>query len=261
MVTASPASAETIAARFGYEWDRYAQLFPHYEEQFRNWTKPIEPAFWQGKRVLDAGCGMGRNSLWCLRYGAADVVAVDYDDRTVAAAQRLLGGHPNARAERGNIYELSYEDIFDCAMSIGVIDHLEDPGRALQRLVRALTPGGTLLVWVYAREGNERLLRVLRPVRALTARLPVAVVHALTYLFSAPLVAYLRVVPQRRPYWRRLSSFSFAHVHSIVFDQLFPRVAHYFPRAEIERLCAVLPLRTYAIHHTDGYSWTVIGTK
>ena len=38
--------------RFGYEWSRYAEMLPEYEEQFRGWTVHISPAEWRGKILL-----------------------------------------------------------------------------------------------------------------------------------------------------------------------------------------------------------------
>src|ERR1700726_4742345 len=57
--------------RFGYEWHRYAEMRPEYEEQFRNWTVHLGPEDWRGKFFLDVGCGTGRNSYWPMTYGAA----------------------------------------------------------------------------------------------------------------------------------------------------------------------------------------------
>src|SRR6185437_15720759 len=72
--------------RFGYEWGRYSKLAAEYELQFRNWTASLSPADWERKFFLDLGCGMGRNSLWPMKYGAAGGVAVDVDSRSLAAA-------------------------------------------------------------------------------------------------------------------------------------------------------------------------------
>ena len=130
--------------RFGFEWDRYRDFFPHYEEQFRGWIDPLGPQDFAGREVLDAGCGMGRNSYWAARYGARRVVAVDQAELAVAAAREALAGLPNVRVERESIYDLAYEEAFDLCFSIGVIHHLEFPRRALGRLIRHhVHPTGT----------------------------------------------------------------------------------------------------------------------
>src|SRR5690242_19447730 len=77
--------------RFGYEWARYSAVSPQYENQFRRWLPFFSNVDWTGKRFLDVGCGMGRNSLWPMKYGATSGVAVAIDDRTLAAAQGNVG--------------------------------------------------------------------------------------------------------------------------------------------------------------------------
>jgi len=76
--------------RFGYEWDTYASIFPEYEEQFRRWLPFFSPDDWRGKRFIDVGCGMGRNSFWPMKYGATGGVAVDIDERSLAGPSRQL---------------------------------------------------------------------------------------------------------------------------------------------------------------------------
>src|SRR5437763_7750478 len=166
--------------RFGYEWSRYAEMLPEYEEQFRGWTVHISPPEWRGKSFLDVGCGMGRNSFWALRYGAKDGVAVDIDERSLDAARRNLAIYPTAQVLRSSAYDLPFENRFDIVFSIGVIHHLDEPERALRRMARAAKPGGQVLIWVYGYEGNRWLTTFLNPLRRnLFSRLPIALVHHL----------------------------------------------------------------------------------
>ena len=151
--------------RFGYEWDAYAEILAEHEEQFRRWTAPLGAEDWRDKEFLDIGCGMGRNSFWPLTYGAAGGVAVDIDDRSLENARRNLKSFPRMTVMRASAYDLPFEDRFDLAFSIGVIHHLEFPEQALNRIVRAVKPGGRVLIWVYGRENNRWLVLVLDPLR------------------------------------------------------------------------------------------------
>ena len=69
--------------RFSFEWKKYPLIIPEYEMQFLRWVYPLKPEDFMGKKVLDAGCGTGRNSFWPLIYGAKEVVAFDYDKEIV----------------------------------------------------------------------------------------------------------------------------------------------------------------------------------
>ena len=176
--------------RFGYEWSAYAEILPEYEEQFRRWTVHLSPEDWHGKSFLDVGCGMGRNSFWAMTYGAREGCAVDIDDRSLANARRNLARFPAMQVVRSSAYDLSFADRFDIAFSIGVIHHLADPPLALEKMVRAVKPGGKVLIWVYGREGNRWLVWLLNPLRrALFARLPVAAVHHLSLYPTGAAVA------------------------------------------------------------------------
>ena len=80
--------------RFGYEWNKYSFMNPAYEGQFRGWIYPLTNEDFKGKIVLDAGCGMGRNSYWPLNWGAEKVISFDYDKRSVEVAQKLSANFP-----------------------------------------------------------------------------------------------------------------------------------------------------------------------
>jgi SAM-dependent methyltransferase len=248
--------------RFGYEWDVYAEILPEHEEQFRRWTAPLQPQDWQGKDFLDVGCGMGRNSYWPLKYGAAGGVAVDIDERSLESARRNLKPFPRVQVMRASVYDLPFEDRFDLAFSIGVIHHLERPERALERVVRTVKPGGRVLIWVYGRENNRWLVSVLDPLRrVLFNRLPIGVTHHLS-LYPAMLI-WLLVQLGFRPieYFRLIGKFDFAHLRAIVFDQMLPRIAHYWPRETVAKMMAEAGLMDVSLTWVNQMSWSAIGTR
>lgn len=249
------------ARRFGFQWGRYRELFPHYEAQFLGWIHPLDRDAFRGRDVLDAGCGMGRNALWAARYGARRVVAVDGAEPAVRSARQLLAEVPGVRVEHRDLYELPYHEEFDLVFCIGVIHHLQHPRRALDGLLRALRPGGRLVVWLYGYEGNELWVKCFRRLHPLLRRIPPRLLHALAYLASLPLFLLLRLRLARSDYLSQLARFPLAHLHTVVFDQLVPDVAHYYRRHEVEELFAGLDLARVEIHHNRGYSWTVVGER
>jgi SAM-dependent methyltransferase len=236
--------------RFGCEWDTYAEILPEHEEQFRRWTAPLKPQDWQGKDFLDVGCGMGRNSYWPLKYGAAGGVAVDIDERSLERARRNLNPFPTLQVMRASAYDLAFEDRFDLAFSIGVIHHLEHPERALERMVGAVKPGGRVLIWV---------LDPLR--RLLFSRLPIGVTHHLSLYPTILVWLLLRLGVRPIEYFRFIGKFDFAYLRAIVFDQMLPRIAHYWPRETVARMMLEAGLEDVRLTWVNQISWSAIGTR
>jgi SAM-dependent methyltransferase len=248
--------------RFGFEWQRYPEMISIYEEQFRRWTAPLAPSEWTGRYLLDAGCGMGRNSYWPLTYGAKGAVAIDVDDRSLSAARHNLVKFNDAVVRKLSIYEIDYENEFDICVSIGVIHHLTDPRLALRKLFQAAKPGGRVLIWVYGLENNEWIVKFVDPIRwSLLSRAPIDLVHHLALYPTLALWLYARLSADHSPYLCLLSSFSVRHLRSIVFDQLLPKIANYWPRAVVEDLMREAGLVNIELRWTNEVSWTAIGTK
>jgi len=96
-------------------------------------------------RILDAGCGSGRNMIELARHGT--VTGVELSDTSVELARARDAGEVIA----GSLLEMPFPgDSFDLAVSLDVIEHLEDDLTALRELRRTVAPGGSLLLTVPA---------------------------------------------------------------------------------------------------------------
>ncbi len=96
-------------------------------------------------RILDAGCGSGRNMVELARFGT--VTGIELSDTSVALARARDAGE----VVEGSVLEMPFaENSFDLAVSLDVIEHLEDDLGALRELRRTVAPSGQLLVTVPA---------------------------------------------------------------------------------------------------------------
>ncbi len=247
--------------RFGYEWSKYSRIIPLYEEQFKAWIKPLTPADFKGLRVLDGGCGTGRNSLWPAKYGAAEVVAFDVDPRSVAVARRNLAAYANAKVCEHSLYDIPFSDEFDLAFSIGVIHHVDDPRKAVGNLVKAVKPDGRVLIWVYGREGYTFIKILVNAARKICCHVPIGLLNVLTMPFSFLWWSYIKVFPQRHPYHALLKPAPFWHIHSILFDQLLPEIANYWTKEQSVALFDGLPVEIEHVTWVNRGSWTVVARK
>jgi SAM-dependent methyltransferase len=96
-------------------------------------------------RILDAGCGSGRNMVEFARHGI--VTGIELSETSVSLARKREAGD----VVEGSVLDMPFDaDAFDVAASLDVIEHLEDDLQALRELRRVVAPGGALLVTVPA---------------------------------------------------------------------------------------------------------------
>jgi arsenite methyltransferase len=103
-----------------------------------------------GERILDVGCGPGFYVAEVLdRVGSeGSVVGVDASDQMLAVAAKRTEGRGNVAFHRSDATALPVEDAdFDAALSVQVLEYVEDVGAALREIARVLRPGGRVVLW------------------------------------------------------------------------------------------------------------------
>ena len=104
-----------------------------------------------GQTVLDVGCGTGDDarSIADLVGPRGRVVAVDRSEAAIAEAiKRSAGSTARIEFRQGDALELEFpSDEFDGVRADRVLQHLEDPARALDELIRVTRPGGKVVVF------------------------------------------------------------------------------------------------------------------
>jgi len=259
------------ASAFGWQWQHFVEMHPEFEAQFLDWLHPIGPEFFQGKRVLDAGCGIGRHAHYAASYGADEVVALDL---SVAVETARLNLQPldNVHVVQGDLLHPPFRTAaqgggFDFIYSIGVLHHLPDPYAGFRSLVDYVRPGGTIAVWVYGFENNGLVRNIVEPVRRLSTRMPPSVLRGLAW----PLALWFHgvakgvyrplhgtAVGRRLPlddYLTSVADFSFRQNYGIVFDQLVAPTAAYITGSELEKWFHESGLEDVQISHRHENSW------
>jgi ubiquinone/menaquinone biosynthesis C-methylase UbiE len=103
-----------------------------------------------GSRILEAGCGVGaQTAILSRRNPGADIVSIDISEESlnIARARSKEGGGGNVYFLKGDILRLPFpEESFDHAFVCFVLEHLDDPSKALSRLRGILKTGGTITV-------------------------------------------------------------------------------------------------------------------
>lgn len=129
-------------------------------EQRRHFTEPHEPKFaefdkWDGRRVLEVGCGIGTDGAQFAKAGA-QYVGLDLSAASLEIARQRFA----VMGLQGQFHHLNIEALkpgelgtvsFDLIYSFGVLHHTPDPLRALRNLRRVAHDETELRVMLYAR--------------------------------------------------------------------------------------------------------------
>lgn len=254
---------------FGDQWSVYTDNEGYYGslELFRDIVEPLMSAEeFAGADIAEIGSGTGRIVLMALEAGARSVTAIEPSRAADALEANVAASRDKVRILRVPGEEIPADGCFDIVLSIGVIHHIPNPEPVLAAAVRALKPGGRLLIWLYGREGNRTYLFFAEPLRAITTLLPHAALKVLCAALTVALSGYIalaRVIPlPMRTYMTNvLGRFSWHKRYLTIYDQLNPAYAKYYTRDEAEALLSKAGLLDVRSHHRHGYSWTVVGTK
>lgn len=103
-----------------------------------------------GGRVLEAGCGVGAQTLTLARNSpGAHITAVDISEESLALAEArtVAAGLTNVSFQQADLFDLPFPAAgFDHAFVCFVLEHLADPLAALGAVRAAVKPGGSVTV-------------------------------------------------------------------------------------------------------------------
>lgn len=173
-------------ASFDYQWlhlpqNRWSLANSAFREEVPGFVAgllDLPPAWFEGRDVLDAGCGCGRHAFALCRLGAR-VLAVD---RSLPALRMTREACASFTGFRGAVaadllQPLPAAGAFDLVWSFGVLHHTGDLPRALRNLRARLRPGGLLFLMLYGRPrpghaGDAEEIASLEAWRSHLSRLP-----------------------------------------------------------------------------------------
>lgn len=273
--TGSSGARDVVQTTSGFatNWQRYSDVIIAQpalnDELFRDWIKPVQPELFEGRVVLDAGCGMGRWLAASAPHAPRALVGFDYSP-VVHAAFRNTRHLKNVHVVRADIFRTPFRPVFDVAYSIGVVHHTPDPEGAFAALLDVVTAEGVLAVWVYGKENNGWIENVVSPLRKLvTSRMPDPALHALSKALTLQLAlaahAFARAFPTPTSfsydaYLRHLTKYPRAYLEHIVYDHLVPQLAQYLPREELERWATTRAL-SFDLSSRNDNSWRLIAAR
>jgi SAM-dependent methyltransferase len=260
---------ELYSESFGFQWNRFARTqldsangSTRSRDTFIQKTG-LSLASLRGKRVLDAGCGMGRFAEVCADAGA-EVHAIDLST-AVEAAHANLGHRPNVHIYQADIMRLPFADeSFDIIYSIGVLHHTPDTRNAFMALPALLKPGGLIAIWVYSRKlrvfvGGELLRTVTpslpKPLLLRASRIAVPLYHLHRLRFVGQLTSVLLPTSMNPdPQWRWLDTFDW-YSPKYQWKHTYDEVEGWFREAGLmDIVTGEVPVSIQARKPTQDYS-------
>jgi ubiquinone/menaquinone biosynthesis C-methylase UbiE len=96
-----------------------------------------------GNRIVDIGCGEGITLEKLVKlYPGKQVIGIDSEPENIDICQKH-----GLTVQYGTVYNLPFEaGSVDCVLFFEVIEHLNEPEKALEEIYRVLKPGGRLIL-------------------------------------------------------------------------------------------------------------------
>ena len=264
------AQDQATANAFAHSWNNLPRQPIYSPEQHADWLAPLCPKDFEGKAVLELGCGNGSLLFYGGNWNPRTLVGVDLGD-SVRSAEEIMaqGTFKSWKIIQADLTEFQAEP-FDIVYCIGVLHHLKQPERGLDAVLRNVKPGGAFHCWVYAKEGNGVVRSLVEPLRHVVSRWPWPVVkYGIATPLAVPFFAYAKGVSLLKdiPGVSRLPLFAycqwaarreFAFFRHVAFDQLVTPQTTFFDKQTIEAWLASRPEvdpRSIYIQFRNGNSW------
>ncbi len=162
-----PADQASTGETFSLKWSRISRFGHdeatrdfHHRWYLQRYGWPSEEDFAAFlrtcDRVLDAGCGVGRDVAWYLGHSRGLVAGVDISTAVDSAAENV-GRHERLLLVQGDLAQLPFPPAsFDYVACDQVLQHTADPRASFRHLVSRVRPGGVIAFYVYRIKGPVR---------------------------------------------------------------------------------------------------------
>lgn len=135
---------------FGFQWAWAGDARTENDLQWRVADRfGLPENFFEGRTVLDAGCGAGDQSRWMLDNGADRLISLDLSD-AIEVTYEKLEGREDWVGVQGDVSSLPFSPYsFDFVYCEGVIQHTQDSELTTKELLRVLDVEGQLAATHY----------------------------------------------------------------------------------------------------------------
>lgn len=98
---------------------------------------------WEGRSVLDVGCGTGLTAYLIAQIGARQVAGIDFSEEAIKIARE---SHQASNLVYHVMDVKDWSDPVDVIVSCGTIEHMDDPAATLHMMGKWLGLGGEMVI-------------------------------------------------------------------------------------------------------------------
>jgi 2-polyprenyl-3-methyl-5-hydroxy-6-metoxy-1,4-benzoquinol methylase len=149
---------EQTKASFDFQWDRMpAGASLPTDQSFMTAARHevpamvgVAPHWFEGKRVIDVGCGLGRYSHALLTLGSV-LTSCDQSEAALRRTAQLCDEFAGRLTlKRVDLLEWNESADYDLAFCYGVVHHTGNTYLAIENVCRKVRPGGRVFFMIYA---------------------------------------------------------------------------------------------------------------
>ncbi len=182
-------SSETKKLEFIF--DEVAKKVSSFQKDITSFEKVIAGLDLKGKSVLEVGCGIGDNLLYCAQNGAVYLEGFDISGERIKIAVEKAKKLQNIFFHKCSIEEYSTEKHFDIIVVWGTFEYVDNPMESLQKILTFLSEKGDIVLLISKPIFIKRVSVVFRTIFKRTPKimiLPICkVLSIILLIFQLPL--------------------------------------------------------------------------
>jgi ubiquinone/menaquinone biosynthesis C-methylase UbiE len=138
---------------------------PIFKKMFKSQDVYILEHVKNGERVLDIGCGYGRNIQTLLKV-TDKITGLDNDEQAIKETKQVMASNPGVKLFLADAALLPFaENSFDVVVLFDILQNLvENKVKTLQEVNRVLADDGKILISVYSEDALENRLKLYKKI-------------------------------------------------------------------------------------------------
>lgn len=137
-----------IDKRIEFIFDKVVKTSVHKVKDIAAVRNVLDNCVLRGKSVLEVGCGMGDNLIYCVKRGSIYAEGFDVSGESIRVAKSKIEYLPNISFRRCSLEEYSTTRAFDIILALGIFEYVEDPLKSLKKISSFLKEEGTLVLLI-----------------------------------------------------------------------------------------------------------------